>query len=350
MGLGAPKKRSKLSTDPNNTAWTKNTTNFGHRILSSQGWQPGQYLGAKDAAHQEHYTAANASHIRVLLREDNLGIGAQVGGNGRAETFGLATLSGIFGRLNGKTDGEVQKQQEGLRDAELRSYQGMKYGHMNFVYGGLLVGDKMEEGLMKDLARASKKRKAEEGVEEEGQKTLKRKKGEENLRAEAEDEESASSSSSSDESERTLKKKAKKEKKDRKEKKRQATTSSDSDDETEDAKRLRKEARRKAKRDAAGQDSPAEKSKESKDEKARRKAEKHARKEEKRKRKEEKRRLKSEKTSANSTSASNTPVTGNSTPLFGGSRHAVRQRYIQQKRLASMDPQALKEILMLKAQ
>ncbi|KAK6409380.1 telomerase inhibitor, partial [Oleoguttula sp. CCFEE 5521] len=35
--------------------------------------------------------------------------------------------------------------------------------------------------------------------------------------------------------------------------------------------------------------------------------------------------------------------------LFGGSRHAVRQRYIAQKRLASTDGRAMQEILMLKA-
>ena len=83
--------------------------------------------------------------IKVLLREDNLGLGAKVGGKSNAETFGLTTLSGIFGRLNGKSEAEVQKKQEDLRDAGLRSYQATRYGFMNFVRGGLLVGDKMEE-------------------------------------------------------------------------------------------------------------------------------------------------------------------------------------------------------------
>ena len=46
-----------------------------------------------------------------MLRDDNLGIGAKVGGKVNADTFGLSTLSGIFGRLNGKSEVEVEKQE-----------------------------------------------------------------------------------------------------------------------------------------------------------------------------------------------------------------------------------------------
>ncbi|RAL62538.1 hypothetical protein DID88_005103 [Monilinia fructigena] len=53
MGLSAPKNKIKLSHDPNNTRWSGNTDSFGHRMMKSQGWTPGEYLGAKDAAHAE---------------------------------------------------------------------------------------------------------------------------------------------------------------------------------------------------------------------------------------------------------------------------------------------------------
>ena len=108
MGLAGPRKRSKLSHDPNNTAWARSTDSFGHKILTAQGWKPGDYLGARDAEHASHYTAANASHIRVLLKDDNLGLGARrsggsgAGGGANAETFGLSQLAGLLGRLNGK--------------------------------------------------------------------------------------------------------------------------------------------------------------------------------------------------------------------------------------------------------
>ncbi|KAK4542056.1 hypothetical protein LTR36_007087 [Oleoguttula mirabilis] len=375
MGLGAPKKRSKLSHDPNNTAWSKSTTSFGHRILSSQGWKPGDYLGAENATHGEHYTAANASHIRVMLREDNLGIGAKIGGKGNAETFGLSTLSGIFGRLNGKTDVEVEKQQSSLRDAELRTYQAQKFGFMNFVSGGLLVGDKIEELPDKLLAAktvdgtaasadgeetASKKRKAEsDGTEAVLEKSSKKKRKSETQAGRADGGNDSSSAA-----------------KESKKRRRQpaamssvAASESDSaepaepaarEKEDKQAKRERKERRRAQREERRSETGVAA------DEKTRLKQEKRARKEERRRRKEEKRRLKADEPDSDSSpeaTASSVPASksdgaissGTSTPTqaslgFGGSRHAVRQRYIMQKRMASMDPRAMNEILMIKTQ
>ncbi|KAG9652870.1 hypothetical protein KCU64_g8229, partial [Aureobasidium melanogenum] len=139
MGLAGPKRRSKIGTDPNNNNWAKATDSFGHKILASQGWKPGDTLGAKDANHASHYTVGSNSHIRVLLKDDNLGLGAARGGN-NAETFGLSLYSGLLGRLNGKSEAEVEKQQTAQRDVELALYQGRKYGNINFISAGFLVG------------------------------------------------------------------------------------------------------------------------------------------------------------------------------------------------------------------
>lgn len=353
-------------------------------MLSSQGWKPGDYLGAENASHGEHYTAANASHIRVMLREDNLGIGAKIGGKGNAETFGLSTLSGIFGRLNGKSDFDVQKQQSSLRDAELRTYQAQKFGYMNFVSGGLLVGDKIEELPDKSLAArtvdgkaapagyeavATKKRKAEaddseavpdkssrkkrkSGVEAELVGTVpdnnlvtepKKRKKSRTKKVAVEDEDRAVAADASSESDSA-----------------DAVGPEATEKEEKLAKRERKE-RRRAERKAQKSADHSEA-----DEKARLKLEKRARKEERRRRKEEKRGLKTAAQSDRDGSqeampsvpvSKSEPVdsSGTSTPsqtslAFGGNRHAVRQRYIMQKRMASMDPRALNEILMIKAQ
>jgi len=72
-----------------------------------------------------------------------LGLGAaRVASN--AETFGLSLYSGLLGRLNGKSEAEVEKQQTAQRDVELALYQGRKYGNINFISAGFLVGDKMD--------------------------------------------------------------------------------------------------------------------------------------------------------------------------------------------------------------
>ena len=319
-----------------------------------------------------------------MLREDNLGIGAKVGGKVNAETFGLSTLSGIFGRLNGKSDVEVEKQEKNLRDAELRTYQAQKFGYMNFVSGGLLVGDKIEEIPDKRLAATtvdgkaasadegvghSKKRKAaEDSVDVTQEKRSSKKK-----RKSGADEEIVAGSNAGVET-------ALKPSKGGKKRDKSATTSTNTseNDETEAtaaAKRERKD-RRRAERSARDSSDPSVPN-----DKARLKLEKSARKEERRKRKEAKVLLKAEKLLAKSkrlraeTSDSDSdssteaaivlatakPVeevlsSGVSTPTqvttaalaFGGSRHAVRQRYIMQKRMASMDPKAMNEILMIK--
>lgn len=297
-----------------------------------------------------------------MLREDNLGLGAQVG-KGNAETFGLSMFSGLLGRLNGKSDEEVQKKQDSLRDAELRAWQANKHGYMNFVKGGLLVGDKMEfpestriedvkntAQLAEAKLKESKKRKAGEDEVEAGS-SKKRQKSK-----------SKSSKATSEMEEDTVPKEPeniKKRKTATEQEAQDEISSSESSKETNtrDEKRQRKQ-QRKAERAAKASVSASDASE--LDEKARLKVEKRALKEERRKRREEKRAKRAAKESAeSSTQASKTTSAneGTTTPsvvntglAMTGGRHAVRQRYIMQKRMASMDATALKEIFMLQPQ
>ncbi|KAJ4370488.1 telomerase inhibitor [Neocucurbitaria cava] len=361
MGLAAPKNRSKISNDPQNTTWANNTTRFGHRILTSQGWQPGDSLGATDASHAAHYTAASQSHIRVFLKDDNLGLGAKRGSE-RAENFGLAGLESILGRLNGK-EAEVKKEEERREEIEKRAFVYRKYGMMNFVSGGFLVGDKITKSadIKKELEvkveiksepesddgkvdKKSKKRKREEragrdAVEERTaeEPVLKRKKKSMDLREEARKEGSESSIA----------------KKEKKSKKAKASPSSDPEPET------------------SGAPTPVS-DPEPLTDKARRKAEKKARKEEKKLKKALKKAAKKaaksngddKDTSSESEGEESTPgasapssvsATGTSTPVLTSAgltfnatnargMHAVRQRWIRQKKAATMDAQAMKEV------
>lgn len=109
--------------------------------MSAQGWTPGSYLGAKDAAHADHYTAANASHIRVLLKDDNLGLGAGRGKSDR-ENFGLGSFQDILGRLNGKSGEQISMEQAVRADLGRQSYIERKWGPSRFVSGGYLVSEK----------------------------------------------------------------------------------------------------------------------------------------------------------------------------------------------------------------
>jgi Pin2-interacting protein X1 len=277
-----------------------------------------------------------------VLRDDNAGLGVQKG-KSNADTFGLATLSGIFGRLNGKSEVEVQKQADTVRDLELQTYQMQKRGMMNFVYGGLLVGDKMEEGERKRLAEHNakvlqSKRKAEDDTPAEISSSKKRK----HSKGKSSEAASESSNESDAETEASKKKQKKRSKK--------GEPAADSSSETAEraSKKERKEKHKKG--DKSGE----------RIDKAQAKEEKRARKEARRKRREEKRARKEAKgkasaqtsrdqSSDSSSDEADTPAPKPTTPSFASGRLAVRQRYIMQKRQAGMNPQAMAEILMLKA-
>lgn len=400
MGLAGPKTRSKISTDPNNTTWSRSTSRFGHRILTSQGWTPGQALNPH-AGHAGHYTVANTSHIRIALKDDNLGLGATRGGRD-AETFGLSQLAGLLGRLNGKGEGELRKEEAARRNMQLVGYQERRWGAVRFVSGGFLVGEKVEEekeskdegaGTAAPVARAGepdaaslkkRKRTDEEEPDEEETRSLKKKRSSRDLRAEAKKQESRHE---------TPKGSQRRKHRDAEdvelttEPATAASSSSASASLDERAERRRRKAEKKARKAAefaeSGESATAATTADvsaavssdevpDKAEKRRRKAERKAAKELKRLKKEgkrlkrEERRLNNKEKSRTDDATSSASSKESSPELsagvqqaeaqakpparFAGGRHAVRQRYIRSKQMASMDPQALKEIFMIKAQ
>jgi Pin2-interacting protein X1 len=271
-----------------------------------------------------------------MLREDNLGLGAQIG-RGSAETFGLSMFSGLLGRLNGKSDVELEAQQKARRDAEVRIQHEQRYGHMNFISGGFLVGDKMEaKAEMKPSGTAliqSAKRKRSNDTESGtiGHSREKKRKG--------------TTARESTQPMSTIAEPL------------SATEDSDLDAEEDEENTLDKAPKtqdEKAHRKKPSKSEQESDSTDNKAQKARDKAERRARKEKRRKRKEERRERKAmkekKKAEKSATQTSEPPAAiVASAVVSNGSRHATRQRYIQQKRMASMDPKALKEIFMLQA-
>ncbi|KAL5117200.1 telomerase inhibitor [Pleosporales sp. CAS-2024a] len=358
MGLAGPKNRSRISNDPQNTTWANNTSRFGHRILASQGWQPGDSLGASDAAHAAHYTAASQSHIRVFLKEDNLGLGAKRGSE-RAENFGLAGLESILGRLNGK-EAEVKKEEERREEIEKRAFVYRKYGMMNFVSGGFLVGDKIksrDEVKKEKEAEVKVEIKSElesDGPRETDKKTKRKRKACEDDGANA----------AGDEDRPNLKRK-------KKSMDLRHQANKDNSDECSKKKSNKDKTGKKSKKDAKAVTSDAEpmssglaspgSDPEPVTDKARRKAEKRARKEEKKLKKALKKAAKeARKTSAEVEDESSesehesTPSTWTPTVSAAGltfnprGMHAVRQKWIRSKKRATMDAQAMREIFMIK--
>lgn len=333
-------RRTKINNDPNNTAWAREENRFGHKILTSQGWKPGDYLGAKDAAHAAHYTAANASHIRVILKDDNLGLGAKPAS--KLEPTGFDAFQGLLGRLNGKSEESIQLEQRKNQDVRLAIYAQNKWKTIQFVRGGLLVPDKLLRGEQEQEESSSASTAAPGGAGAELAKASKTRK------REVESEESESS-----DSDRPVKK-AKKEKKDKKSKKAAAAEETES----EPATTTDKKSKKNKKKDTTDETTTLKLSKE---ERRRLKKEKKAKKEERKKKKEAKKASKSEgNSSADSSSSSESdddaaakkavpkisvsePVSRVGTPVATG-RALLRGRYMRQKKLATMDDKSLNEV------
>ena len=137
-------RRTKISHDPNNVNWTRSTSGFGHKILSSQGWTPGSFLGARNAAHADMFTAASASHIKVSVKDDTLGLGARPKRDALDEPTGLDAFKGLLGRLNGKSNEELETEQRKRDDVKLARYAATKWQTVRFIRGGLLVQEKLD--------------------------------------------------------------------------------------------------------------------------------------------------------------------------------------------------------------
>ncbi|KAK8126629.1 Protein PXR1 [Apiospora kogelbergensis] len=360
MGLAGVKTRRKLAFDPNNTKWSRDETTFGQKILRSHGWEPGQFLGAQDSSHSDLHSAASAAPIRVTLKDDTLGLGAKVRQKQADETF--------LGRLNGKSDDTIKKEQTLRAEIKTSTYVERKFGLMRFVKGGLLVGDQMTDLLKKEepvkedevkeeskdqilLAdvptqeddgtskskkeKKSKKRKAEESESPEEPEVKKEKKKKKRSKEEATEAITASTSTSEDE------RRAKKEKK--KAKKLKAAEALEEDDE------VKSKSKKSKKRKTEVGDEAGIESEDASDSKKKQKKEK------KRKQRDASA-ASSEEASATVVAVISTPAesgtatpvaSGTSTPQSLSTRHFVRSRNIASKRKA-LDAAALAQIFMVK--
>ena len=347
-----------MAIDPNNKKWTGNTESFGLKLMTAQGWQPGDYLGAKDAKQAEHYTAGSSSHIRVMIKEDNLGLGAKIGsGVGHGECTGLDAFKDLLGRLNGKDEYEIEKEKKSREDLKRAIYSERKWGSTRFVKGGFLIGDKIQPLIEAEAERLRKLREIPLTTVQE-----------------------SSSSSSEVDEQTTVMEKPKKSKKSKKRKLEDVERTAELVDvKVKISKKEKQKPETMAEEARAIVDTPQDVIETERKSKKDRKLEQDPAEEERRRRKMDKKEKRAKKATENlksnqekafdtvdekskresdlagssesssqsitkeSTSLTSAPSSGYSTPMMQG-RHAVRSRNIAQKRLASMDVASLNQV------
>ena len=359
-----------MSKDPNNLRWTKDPNNFGHRMLRSQGWTPGSFLGPQDAPHAELHSAASASYIRVAMKDDAGGLGYRAGGGGDDDIAGMDEVKSIFDRLNGVVESEEAKKERERRKALV--YLGQRVGGITFVRGGLLVQEGLDMVEMREKERVEAlkskgKRKADE-IEEEAprkkrkgddEKEEKRRRKEEKRKRKAKNADSETSpvESSTPTEDDEAKPKSKKSKPDksaseppadpkeerRKDKKKKRPKSKSTDPATDPSSEAPPKKSKKSKSETPSSESTSgasRKEKKSKEEKNR----------EKKERREKKRLKKASKSSEEDEVSDTSPADsdapmGTSTPTSGpGVRHIHHARKVAAKRAAMTDAAALKQV------
>jgi Pin2-interacting protein X1 len=333
-------RRLKISKDPRNTKWSRDTARFGQRILRSQGWEPGQYLGPQDASHAILHTEANANHIRVTFKDDSLGLGAKLARGD--ECTGLDVFKDLLGRLNGKSESTIEKEQAVRATVQRHRYMERKYGTILFVRGATLGGtlptelDASSRG-QEDLLEANDSACDESKIKGKSEKRVKKRKANDlgllkttsshkssdrkrRNKKEVEDEEGASMSEEKE-----------KQKSAKKRRRKDPDLSEEKFTAEEDFSRHVRSKQDTALDDGSG--SPKNSEENAKATKKAAKAE----------RKAAKRILRGNNGEDASTEGNSTPASEPENPTVS-MRHLSRQRFIAQKRRAVLDPQALKQV------
>lgn len=90
------------------------------------------------------FTAGSATHIKVSVKDDTLGLGAKSRRGLFDEPTGLDAFKGLLGRLNGKSDTDSTQEQQKRDDVKLARYAASRWPTVTFISGGLLTQEKTE--------------------------------------------------------------------------------------------------------------------------------------------------------------------------------------------------------------
>ena len=132
MGLAAARNKQRFGLDPRNTTWSNNTSRFGHKHLEKLGWKPGSGLGL--------VPDSTTSHIKVSIKDDNLGLGAKLKKKEKQDEFDSGECTGldVFQRLLGRLNGNEQTISDELDKQRTDNIINGKWG-IHFVKGEVLA-------------------------------------------------------------------------------------------------------------------------------------------------------------------------------------------------------------------
>ena len=162
MGLAATRTKQRFGLDPRNTAWSNDTSRFGHQFLEKFGWKPGMGLGLSPMN-------SNTSHIKVSIKDDNVGLGAKLKRKDKKDEFDNGECAGldVFQRILGRLNGKESKISEELDTQRKQKIIDGKWG-IHFVKGEVLASTwDPKTHKLRNYSNAKKRTREEDDSEDE---------------------------------------------------------------------------------------------------------------------------------------------------------------------------------------
>ncbi|XP_054239670.1 PIN2/TERF1-interacting telomerase inhibitor 1 [Indicator indicator] len=159
--LAEPRRRQKWSVDPQNSAWSKDESKFGQKMLEKMGWSKGKGLGAQEQG--------NTEHIKVRVKNNTLGLGATINHEdnwiAHQDDFNqlLAELNDCHGQ--GETESSVNNQKKKFSLEEKSKSSKKRVHYMKFAKGKDL-SSRSEDDLSCIFGKRHKSVKTQEDVPE----------------------------------------------------------------------------------------------------------------------------------------------------------------------------------------
>ncbi|CAD6626375.1 HN1_G0035850.mRNA.1.CDS.1 [Saccharomyces cerevisiae] len=162
MGLAATRTKQRFGLDPRNTAWSNDTSRFGHQFLEKFGWKPGMGLGLSPMN-------SNTSHIKVSIKDDNVGLGAKLKRKDKKDEFDNGECAGldVFQRILGRLNGKESKISEELDTQRKQKIIDGKWG-IHFVKGEVLASTwDPKTHKLRNYSNAKKRKREEDDSEDD---------------------------------------------------------------------------------------------------------------------------------------------------------------------------------------
>ncbi|XP_068258744.1 PIN2/TERF1-interacting telomerase inhibitor 1 [Nyctibius grandis] len=157
--LAEPRRKQKWSVDPRNSAWSKDESKFGQKMLEKMGWSKGKGLGAQEQG--------NPEHIKVQVKNNVLGLGATINYEdnwiAHQDDFNqlLAELNDCHGQ--GETESSVNNQKKTFSLEEKSKSSKKRVHYMKFAKGKDL-SSRSEDDLSCIFGKRQKSTKTQEDI------------------------------------------------------------------------------------------------------------------------------------------------------------------------------------------